>query len=54
MTVPVLIAGVLGTGAIFGAEPNFVAARTWLTMLVFFDAVFVTIALWTFAPVMSE
>ena len=54
MTVPVVIAGVMGTGAIVGPEPNFVAARTWLTLLVCFDAVFVTIALWTFAPVMSE
>jgi hypothetical protein len=25
-----------------------------LAMLVFFDAVFVTLALWTFGPVMSE
>ena len=29
-------------------------AAAWLSILVFFDAVFVTLALWTFAPVMSE
>jgi len=54
ITVPVIIAGVRGTAAIFGAEPNLEAATAWMSMLVFFDAVFVTLALWTFAPVMSE
>jgi len=54
ITVPVIIAGVRGTAAILGAEPNLEAATAWLSMLVFFDAVFVTLALWTFAPVMSE
>jgi hypothetical protein len=29
-------------------------AEMWLSMLVFFDAVFVTLALWTFGPVMGE
>lgn len=54
VTVPVIIAGVRGTAAIFAADPNFEVARAWLSMLVFFDAVFVTLALWTFGPVMSE
>ncbi len=54
ITVPVMIAGVRGTAAIFAAEPNFDAARAWLSMLVFFDAIFVTMALWMFAPVMNE
>ena len=54
ITVPVIIAGVRGTSAILGAEPNLDAATSWLSILVFFDAVFVTLALWTFAPVMSE
>jgi len=54
MTVPVIIAGVRGTAAIFAAEPNLDAATAWLSILIFFDAVFVTLALWTFAPVMSE
>ena len=43
-----------GTAAIFAPEPNLDIARTWLSMLVFFDAVFVTLALWTFAPVMAD
>jgi hypothetical protein len=29
-------------------------ARMWLSMLVFFDVVFVTISLWTFEPVMTD
>ena len=54
ITVPVMIAGVRGTAAIFAVEPNVDAARAWLSMLVFFDAIFVTMALWVFAPVMNE
>jgi len=54
ITVPVVIAGVRGTAAIFAADPNFDAAWSWLSMLIFFDAVFVTLAFWTFGPVMSE
>lgn len=54
MTVPVIVAGVRGTAAIFAAEPNLDAAGSWLSMLVFFDAVFVTLALWTFRPVMGD
>lgn len=54
ITLPALVGGIQGTAAIVGAEPDFALAETWLSMLVFFDAVFVTLALWTFAPVMSE
>jgi heme exporter protein B len=54
ITVPVVIAGVRGTAAIFAVEPNLALARMWLTMLIFFDVVFVTLALWTFGAVMSE
>jgi heme exporter protein CcmB len=54
IAVPVVIAGVEGTAAIFRSEPSFAMAETWLAMLVFFDAVFVTLALWTFGPVMKE
>jgi heme exporter protein CcmB len=55
ITVPVIIAGVRGTAALLqteaGGEPM---ARLWLAMLVFFDVVFITLALWTFEPVMTE
>ena len=53
ITVPVIIAGVRGTAALL--EPDGVPmARAWLAMLVFFDVVFITLALWTFEPVMTE
>ena len=54
ITVPLVIGGVRGTASIFAAEPNYEAAQAWLSMLVFFDAVFLTLALWVFGPVMSE
>jgi heme exporter protein CcmB len=54
ITIPVIIAGVRGTAALVQAEPDVVMARTWLAMLAFFDAVFVTLSLWTFEPVMTE
>ena len=54
IAVPLIIGGVRGTAALFAMEPDFAIARTWLSMLVFFDAVFVTLALWLFAPVMSD
>jgi heme exporter protein B len=54
ITLPALIGGMQGTAAIFAVEPNLPLAETWLSMLIFFDAVFITLALWTFAPVMSE
>ncbi|MEZ5293995.1 MAG: heme exporter protein CcmB [Vicinamibacterales bacterium] len=54
MTVPVMIAGVRGSAALFLAEPDMDLARFWLALLVFFDAVFVTLALWTFEPLMTD
>ncbi len=54
VVVPVVIAGAVGTGAIFAVEPDLAFAQAWLAMLVFFDAVFLTLALWTFGAVMSE
>jgi heme exporter protein B len=54
ITVPVMIAGVRGTAAIFQATPDEPMARLWVALLVCFDVVFVTLALWTFEPVMTE
>jgi heme exporter protein CcmB len=54
LAVPVVIGGVRGTAALFALEPDVAMAQTWLSMLVFFDAVFLTLALWLFAPVMSD
>jgi heme exporter protein CcmB len=54
LTVPVVIAGVRATMAL--AQPDFDAAvvQFWLMLLVAFDVVFVTLALWTFEPVMTD
>jgi heme exporter protein CcmB len=54
ITIPVIIAGVRGTAALLQADVDLPMARTWLAMLVFFDIVFITLALWTFEPVMTE
>jgi heme exporter protein CcmB len=54
MTVPVMIAGVRGTAALFQPVPDLGLVQFWLALLVFFDAVFVTLALWTFEPVMTD
>ena len=54
MTVPVMIAGVRGTAALLQAEPDLAIAQFWLALLGFFDVVFVTLALWTFDPVMTD
>jgi heme exporter protein CcmB len=54
ITIPVIIAGVRGTAALLEVEANVPMARAWLSMLIFFDVVFITLALWTFEAVMTE
>jgi heme exporter protein B len=54
ITIPVIIAGVRGTAALFQETPDAAVAQFWLGLLVFFDLVFVTLALWTFEPLMTE
>jgi heme exporter protein CcmB len=54
MTVPVMIAGVRGTAALFQPAPDPAVAQFWLSLLAAFDVVFVILALWTFEPVMTE
>lgn len=52
--VPVIIAGARGTAALLEPEFDVAVVRFWLALLVCFDVVFVTLALWTFEPVMTE
>lgn len=54
ITVPVIIAGVRATALL--AEPEFEVAlvRFWTALLVTFDVVFVTLALWTFESLMTD
>ena len=54
ITVPVMIAGVRGTAALFQAVPDHGVAQFWIALLVFFDVVFLTLALWTFEPLMTD
>ena len=54
MTVPVMIMGGRGTAALFQATPDEPLARLCLAFLVFIDVVFLTLALWTFEPVMTD
>lgn len=55
MAVPVLIAGVRATSALLDAAgPDVETARLWLGIIAAFDAVFVTLALWTFEAVMEQ
>ena len=54
ITVPVIIAGVRGTSALLQVAPDEAAATMWIALLVCFDVVFVTLALWMFEPLMTE
>jgi heme exporter protein B len=54
ITIPVMIAGVRGTSALLDATPDLPMARFWIVLLLFFDAVFLTLSLWTFEPLMTE
>ena len=54
ITIPVIIAGVRGTAVLLQPEADLPVARMWLSILVFFDVVFITLALWTFEPAMSD
>jgi heme exporter protein CcmB len=54
ITIPVIIGGVRGTAALLQAPPDEPAALMWIALLVSFDVVFVTLALWTFEPLMTE
>jgi heme exporter protein CcmB len=54
ITVPVIIAGVRGTAALLQPEVEVDVIRFWVALLVAFDVVFVTLALWTFEPLMTD
>jgi heme exporter protein CcmB len=54
ITIPVIIAGVRGTAALLQPDADLPVARMWLSMLAFFDVVFITLALWTFEPALRE
>jgi len=54
ITVPVMIAGVRGTAALLQPEVDLGVVRFWVALLISFDVVFITLALWTFEPLMTD
>jgi heme exporter protein B len=54
ITIPVISAGVRGTAALLAETPDEATATMWIGILAAFDVVFVTLALWTFEPLMTE
>jgi len=54
ITVPVIIAGVRATAALLEPELEVAIVRFWVALLLAFDVVFVTLALWTFEPLMTD
>ena len=54
ITVPVIIAGVRATAALLEPELDLAIVRFWCALLICFDVVFVTLALWTFEPLMTD
>jgi len=54
MTIPVMIGGVRGTVALLQSPPDTASVTMWIGLLACMDVVFVTIALWTFEPLMTE
>jgi heme exporter protein CcmB len=54
ITVPVIIAGVRATATLLEPEVEMALVRFWVSMLVTFDVVFVTLALWTFESLMTD
>ena len=54
ITVPVIIAGVRATAALLEPELDIAIVRFWIALLLAFDVVFVTLALWTFEPLMTD
>jgi heme exporter protein B len=54
ITVPVIIAGVRATAMLLQPEVEFAIVRFWVALLLAFDVVFVTLALWTFEPLMTD
>ncbi len=54
ITVPVMIAGVRGTAALLAVPVDSATATMFVGLLICFDVVFVTLALWLFEPVMTE
>lgn len=54
MTIPVIIAAVRGTTSLLQPVPDMPLVVELIGFLAFFDVVFLTLALWTFEPLMKD
>ena len=54
ITVPVIIAGVRATAELLQPDVELSLVRFWVALLLALDVVFVTLALWTFEPLMTD
>jgi heme exporter protein B len=54
ITIPVIIAGVRGVAALLAPEFDAAIAQFWLSLMVAYDVVFITLALWSFEPLMTD
>jgi heme exporter protein B len=54
ITVPVIIAGVRATAELLQPDVELALVRFWVALLIALDVVFVTLALWTFEPLMTD
>ena len=54
ITVPVIIAGVRATAALLQPDVELAIVRFWVMLLLALDVVFLTLALWTFEPLMTD
>ena len=54
ITVPVIIAGVRATAALLQPDVELAIVQFWVALLIALDVVFLTLALWTFEPLMTD
>lgn len=54
ITIPVIIAGVRATATLLEPQVDVALVRFWLSLIVAYDVVFVTLALWSFEPLMTD
>jgi len=54
ITIPVIIAGVRATSVLLEPELDVAMIRFWLSLMAAYDVVFITLALWSFEPLMTE
>ena len=54
ITIPIIIAGVRATATLIDPEFDPTVVRFWLSLMLAYDTVFVTLALWSFEPLMTD